>query len=109
MRNRKFNHIVMIGDIEFNVSGKYNPNYDIYNPMAIEYDEVLATIPSDGDLIEVDGKPLLESFETWDQLEKKVIEALEAEEEELLNDDDVGIEEDSSILRPFEDDIEDEY
>ena len=101
----------MIGDIEFKVTGKYNPKFEGDNILRIEYEDVLATVPSEGDLIEVDGKPLLDSFDAWDQLEMKLNDALEAEEEEMLDsEDDVDEIEELKPSRYNEsDDFEDEY
>jgi hypothetical protein len=78
----------MIGEIEFKVIGSYSPNNDI---LSIEYDEIIATVLTDGDLVDVDGRVLLDSFDAWDDFETKVTSALEAEEDALNAEDEEDI------------------
>jgi hypothetical protein len=98
----------MMGEIEFKVIGNYNPNNDMSNPLIVEYEEVMANILTEGEMIEVDGKPILDAFNAWDDFEAKVIEVLDAEEDDLEDDsDDVEELDADTYIEPEE--YEDDY
>lgn len=110
MHNKTFSHSITIGEVEFKVMGSYNPEYDEHNPLVIEYDEILALVMTEGEMVEVDGKVLLDSFNAWDEFESKVIDIVESEEDEEDDEDD---DEEEDIIEPERytefDETEDEY
>lgn len=117
MSNILFNKTVVIGEIEFKVSGKYIPKTYHDDLLEIEYDEIVAIVPTNDDLIEVDGKPILESFSGWDTLENELIELLEDDidsddaDSEDTNIDDVDIDEEGTRYgsRNYNRDEDDDY
>lgn len=102
MRSIEFSKTVMIGEIEFKVTGKYNPNNELDDPLEIDYHEVIAIILTDDEPIEVDGKPILESFEGWAILEEKLFSELK-DDEELDEEDELDDDSDSSHYTDYDD------
>jgi len=110
MGTHEFNEYVTIGDIEFETSGSYYPDeiindyYDKFDentevPIEIEFDTVIAHVSTDDGIVSLDGKPILESLNAWNILEREVYKQLDLNpdreidydlDENVFDDDDLN-------------------
>lgn len=91
-----FNEVVIIGELEFNVSGTYFPEENVNNiyindigesiSYDINYDSVELTIMIDGGTTTFDGTGLLDSLDCWEILEVELIKQLPYLDSSIDND-----------------------
>jgi len=70
-----FSEVVIIGELEFEVSGTYHPEENS-NEFCLDFEVVIINLVTDNDTITIDGTTLLDSLECWEKLEEGLIKQL---------------------------------
>lgn len=93
-----FHEIVIIGELEFEVTGTYYPeesnngfymdNVDERIPYDINFETVSITLDTDNDgTITLDGTKILDSLKCWDVLEEELVRQLPDLDFPIFEDD----------------------